>query len=146
MTDWTDIFGDLTIAQAMLWIAAAGALITLVVKLWKPLKAFIDFLDDVKGEPGHPGVPARPGLMERMSAIETSQTAIEGKVDAMSTSLSQVRHEVLPNTGTSLRDAADRTETKVDALAEDMATVHKKLDNDNRRIEEIATRLPEEGQ
>lgn len=146
MTDWTDIFGDLTIAQAMLWIAAAGALITLVVKLWKPLKAFSDFLDDVKGEPGRPGVPARPGLMERMSAIETSQTAIEGKVDAMSTSLSQVRHEVLPNTGTSLRDAADRTETKVDALAEDMATVHKKLDNDNRRIEEIATRLPEEGQ
>jgi hypothetical protein len=130
MTDWTDIFGDLTIAQAMLWIAAAGALITLVVKLWKPLKAFSDFLDDVKGEPGRPGVPARPGLMERVSSIETS--------------LSEVRHEVLPNTGTSLNDSVRRTEGAVGVLTEsvktlqdDMTEAHRKLDNDKSRIDEL---------
>ena len=130
MTDWTDIFGDLTIAQVMLWIAAAGALITLVVKVWKPLKAFSDFLDDVKGEPGRPGVPARPGLMERVSAIESS--------------LGEVRHEVLPNTGTSLNDSARRTEAAVGVLTEsvqalqtDMTSAHEKLDNDNRRIDHL---------
>lgn len=130
MTDWTDIFGDLTIAQAMLWIAAAGALITLVVKLWKPLKAFSDFLDDVKGEPGRPGVPARPGLMERVSSIESS--------------LSEVRHEVLPNTGTSLNDSVRRTEGAVGVLTEsvktlqdDMTEAHRKLDTDKSRIDEL---------
>lgn len=130
MTDWTDIFGDLTIAQAMLWIAAAGALVTLVVKLWQPLKAFSDFLDDVKGEPGRPGVPARPGLMERVGSIETS--------------LSEVRHEVLPNTGTSLNDSVRRTEGAVGVLTEsvkvlqdDMTEAHKKLDNDKTRIDEL---------
>lgn len=130
MTDWTDIFGDLRIAQALLWIAAVGALVTLVVKLWKPVKAFSDFLDDVKGEPGRPGVPARPGLMERVSSIESS--------------LSEVRHEVLPNTGTSLNDSVRRTEgavgvltQSVKTLQDDMTEAHRKLDNDKSRIDEL---------
>lgn len=133
-TDWTDLFGDITIAQGLVWLAAAGVLITLIVKIWKPLKAFADFLDDVKGEPARPGVQARPGLMERVSGIEKS--------------LSEVRHEVMPNTGTSLRDVGDRTEKKVDALTADMVSVHEKLDTDNRRLNsltEVVTRNhPEE--
>lgn len=142
MTDWTDLFGDITIAQALTWFLALVAFALLAIRGWKLLGSLKDFMDDVKGEPARAGVPARPGLMERVGSIETS--------------LAQVKHEVLPNTGTSLRDAADRTEKKVDdigpkvdSLTADMATVHEKLDNDNRRIDRLADiaakNHPEEG-
>ncbi|WP_295034582.1 hypothetical protein [uncultured Microbacterium sp.] len=138
MTNWTDLFGDITVAQAITWFLALVAFTLLAIRGWKLLGSLKDFMDDVKGEPARPGVAARPGLMERVGTIET-------KVDAVSTSLSEVRHEVLPNTGTSLRDAADRTESrlasvddKVDTLTADMASVHSKLDNDNQRIDELA--------
>lgn len=148
--NWADLFGDLTIAQGLTWIAALVAFVLLVVKIWPLLASFKDFMDDVKGEAARPGVPARPGLMERISRMEDRSETTGSKVDAMSISLAQVRHEVLPNTGTSLRDAADRTERKVDTLTEDMATVHQKLDNDNRRIDELTENErrnhPKEGQ
>lgn len=143
MTDWADLFGDITLVQGVSWIIALVAFTLLAIRGWKLLGSAKDFMDDVKGEPARPGVPARPGLMERVGAIETG--------------LSEVRHEVLPNTGTSLNDSARRTESAVNdltesvaGLTESVAEAHKKLDNDNRRIDhltDIARRNhPEEGQ
>lgn len=149
MTDWKVLFGDITLVQGAAWLAAVVAFGVVVKKVWPWIAAAKDFLDDVRGEDARPGVPARPALMERLSRLEERSEKTGALVDSMSTSLTEVRHEVLPNTGTSLRDAADRTETKVDALAEDVATVHLKLDNDKRRIDRLteiaAKNHPEEG-
>jgi hypothetical protein len=49
---------------------------------------------DWEGEPARPGVKRRPGVMERIEAVE------EG--------IAEIRHEVKPNSGTSMRDSVAR--------------------------------------
>ncbi|MBS0231736.1 MAG: hypothetical protein JSS52_11345 [Proteobacteria bacterium] len=149
MTDWTQLFGDLTIAQGLTWIIGVGLLVVAIIKLWRPLSAFKDFMDDVKGEAARPGVPERPGLMVRISRMEERAEQTGAKVDTMSTSLAEVRHEVMPNTGASMNDTITRTENAVGALADSLADAHKKLDADNRRIRDLTETVvkyhPEEG-
>lgn len=62
-------------------------------------------MDDWYGEPERPGVPARPGVMERVSGIETR--------------LNGVVHELHPNDGGSLRDAVDQANTRLRRLCPD---------------------------
>lgn len=116
MTAWADLFGDITVVQAITWILALVAFALLALRGWKLLGALKDFLDDVKGEPARPGVPARAGLMERVQRIE---------------------HEVLPNTGTSLNDAVRRTDEAVVRLEQSVSEAHDKLDNDHHRINKL---------
>ncbi len=121
--------GGVTLWDLLLWIAAVGTIFAGVKWVVPFIRKAVNFFDDVAGEPARAGVPARPGLMERMGAVEAT--------------LSQVKHEVLPNTGTSLRDATDRTEKAVAALQGGMDDVHSKLDNDNQRIAGLSERLDE---
>ena len=137
MTNWTDLFGDLTLAETIAWIAALTVIVVFAIRGWKLLGSLKDFMDDIRGEDARPGVPARPGLMVRLSSLEERSQQTGDKVDEMSVSLAEVRHEVLPNTGTSLNDAVSRTEKAVEVLTRDMAVVHKKLDNDNRRLGQL---------
>lgn len=53
---------------------------------WRLTRRLIHLLDDLQGEEPRPGVPARPGLMERMHAIEILAT------------------ELAPNSGGSIKD------------------------------------------
>lgn len=88
---------------------AAGVLI-LVLLIWAgskgvpALRKVMHFIDDVAGEPARAGVPARPGLMERMTTIETS--------------LQQVRHEVTPNHGSTMNDALRSVREDVSGIRE----------------------------
>ena len=63
-------------------------------------RSLSDFLTDWSGEPERPGVSARPGVMAR---LEENDRQIKA-----------VRHELHPNSGSSMRDAIDRTEQKLD--------------------------------
>jgi hypothetical protein len=80
------------------WITAAIALIVAVTgcvaflgrKLWRGFQRTENFLDDWGGHPERPGVPARPGVMERLQTVETM--------------LGEVRGQIFPNGGTSMRD------------------------------------------
>lgn len=119
----------ITLADIITWLIAAGAIWAGLKWVVPFIKKSIDFFDDVAGEPARPGVPARPGLMARIGTVETV--------------LAQVKHEVLPNTGTSARDAIDRTEKAVTDLQSGMDDVHSKLDNDNQRISDLSTQLNE---
>lgn len=121
--------GEVTLADLLIWVAAVGAIFAAFKWVRPFLRKLIDFIDDVAGEPARPGVAARPGLMERMGTFEST--------------LAQVKHEVLPNTGTSARDAIDRTERAVRGLQEGMDDVHSKLDNDNKRITDLSGQLEE---
>lgn len=85
---------------ALVWGGAATVLSAVGALLWRAVRGVVrlgrrvdQFMDDWAGEEGRPGVPARPGVMERVSAIEER--------------LQRVEHELYPNSGDSLRDAVD---------------------------------------
>lgn len=71
------------LSVALVAIASAAAV---VFKVFQVLKRLGDVLDDWQGEADRPGVPGRPGVMRRLKTIE---------------------EQVIPNHGSSLRDAVD---------------------------------------
>jgi hypothetical protein len=89
------------------WLTAATALAVAVVgcfawfgrQAWRLLLRTQDFLDDWAGHPERKGVPAKPGVMERLQTVEHIVT--------------QVRVELYPNGGGSLRDVVHRTAADV---------------------------------
>ncbi len=89
------------------WLAAIAVLVWVAVKVWPFLRKISHFIDDVAGEPARPGFEARPGLMERVSTIETKQ-------DEQGAVLEVVQHEVTTNHGSSLKDAVKKLEKKFD--------------------------------
>lgn len=107
------------------WIVAAVSLATLVLgavgwlgrKVWHALVRLMRFLDDFYGEPGAPGRPERPGVMMRLQRLETTGDEISRQVHL--------------DSGTSLKDAVARTESKVGDL-------HTAVETLSRRVEQIA--------
>lgn len=89
------------------WLAAIAVLVWVAVKVWPFLRKISHFIDDVAGEPARPGFEARPGLMERVSTMETKQ-------DEQGAVLEVVQHEVTTNHGSSLKDAVKKLEKKFD--------------------------------
>lgn len=82
-------------------IGVIGALIFigwLVYKAWPLVRNVSHLTDDMVGEKARPGVPARPGLMERMAALEEQ--------------VNTIHHETRPNGGGSMNDAVRRIERK----------------------------------
>lgn len=88
-----------------IWTAARNA--------GRGLRRLVHFADDWFGEPERDGVPARPGVMERISAIETDGAATRDDVRGLLERVDRVEHELRPNSGASLRDAIDRVENAV---------------------------------
>lgn len=71
--------------KAMAWITATIAAITGVIVAGKRTAAIArrvgHFLDDWFGEEAREGTPARPGVMERLEAIETRLGEVEEALD-----------------------------------------------------------------
>lgn len=91
------------------WAAGIVTVGGALALLWKAITATLRtgrkwdmFLEDWHGTEARPGRPAVPGIMQRMVDLE------EG--------LRQIRHEVFPNSGGSLRDAVDRLERQASEL------------------------------
>lgn len=124
LTEWIRVapwlVGILAVTIAAVWV---------VRKFGPAARKQGHLIDDLVGEPERPGVPARPGLMERMKAVE-SKTEI-------------IRHEMFPNSGKSLRDKLDQTSDVVDTLSGDVTEMNRKLDNDNQRLEAVEQRVTE---
>lgn len=88
-------------AAAMLWrMLTAGRSAT---RKWDM------FLDDWHGTAARPGRPAIPGVMQRLVDLEAS--------------LQEIRHEVFPNSGGSLRDAVDRLERTVSGVGDTLGSI-----------------------
>ena len=97
--------------------AGLGALATVWHKIlgpaWRKTRsvyASVDaFLDDWNGEPaqparpGRPAVPARPGVLARLDHQRNTLATHSDHIE-------QIRHQVLPNGGSSIRDAVARIE------------------------------------
>ncbi len=83
-------------------VTAIGVISVGVYKATKLVKRFIHFLDDYFGEEERPGFDGRPGMQERMRIIEQE--------------LKCVSYEMRPNSGTSIKDAINRIEKRLEQL------------------------------
>ena len=91
---------DHIIFWAVVLVTLGGGAAVLKAHVLPFFRALSNFLSDWTGEPARPGVPARAGVMARLEANDEQIKA--------------VRHELHPNSGSSMRDAIDRTERKLD--------------------------------
>lgn len=83
-------------------VTAIGVVGVGVHKTIKLVKRFIHFLDDYFGEEERPGFPGRPGMQERLRTMELE--------------LECIAFEMRPNHGTSMKDAVNRIEKRLDEL------------------------------
>jgi hypothetical protein len=81
-------------AITCIWIAIRKTMIL--------VKRFIHFLDDYFGEEARPGFDGRPGMQERLKFMEEEIACIS--------------FEMRPNHGTSIKDAVERIEKRLDKL------------------------------
>lgn len=95
------------------WAAGIVTVGGALAMLWRLLTAGIKtgkrwdmFLEDFHGTAARPGRPAVPGIMERLVVMAE-------RMESMERGLSEVRHELFPNSGASLRDAVDRLERAI---------------------------------
>ena len=83
-------------------VTAIGVIWVAIHKATKLTKRFIHFLDDYFGEEERPGFNGRPGMQERMRIIEEE--------------LKHIAYEMRPNSGTSIKDAINRIEKRLEKL------------------------------
>jgi hypothetical protein len=83
-------------------ITAIGVIGVGLHKAIKLTKRFIHFLDDYFGEEERPGFPGRPGMQERLRMLEFE--------------LQTISYEMKPNSGTSMKDAVNRIEKRLEQL------------------------------
>lgn len=101
--------------MAPAWIAAVVALATAVAGCaawglrwgWRILTRTTHFLDDFMGEPARQGVPERPGVMKRLQCLTEE--------------IAKIQAQVIPNGGSSLRDAVDQLTADLALVAADMS-------------------------
>lgn len=110
MNDLPPWFIDFVGEPIVLWMAGLVALVTFLGLVWaklvRPAMRFLDAARDVaedwRGVPADEvrGIPARPGVLARLRQLEEGSAHVANVLE-------QVRHEVLPNSGGSLRDQVD---------------------------------------
>ena len=83
-------------------VTAIGVIGVGLHKAVKLVKRFIHFLDDYFGEEERPGFEGRPGMQERLGYMESEIACIS--------------YEMRPNSGSSIKDAINRIEKRLDAL------------------------------
>jgi hypothetical protein len=83
-------------------VTAIGVIGVGVHKAITLTKRFIHFLDDYFGEEERPGFEGRAGLQERLRIIEMQVESIS--------------YEMKPNSGSSIKDAINRIEKRLDNL------------------------------
>lgn len=83
---WLSSFSALTFVLTLL------AIVTLTTLLWRTAKKAL------------PGVKATISFLEALAQLPTFMVAIETRLPKIESALHEVRHEVLPNRGGSMRD------------------------------------------
>lgn len=100
-------------------IVTAGTVIFMFFKKgFAVFKKFIHFLDDFNGEEERPGSPRRPGMSERIGNVEEYISDMKEKFQDINDKVSFIEKELHPNHGSSMRDAIDRIQMRIDLLEE----------------------------
>jgi len=120
--DWT-FLAEISLWQVAVVIIAMWILWRIAKQFWPGLKKFIAFVGALNLLPTF--------LDETKVALAETSTALAEQ----SALLAQIKHEVLPNNGGSLRDAVDKQGVE-------LSEMNKKLKNDDDRIEALEKTLP----
>jgi len=113
MKDWLIAENIITIAAL---ITAVTVLIVATLKSSRFIKRIVHFFDDYFGEEERPGQPARPGFSERLGKIESCLEKVDSRFKTVELKIESIEKELQPNSGTSLRDAINRIEQRVEKL------------------------------
>lgn len=122
----------MSILEYILMIASiitAGTVITIfILKTFKTIRKFIRFLDDFNGVEERPGIDRRPGFPERIKELEECMQGVSSKMDDFSDTsdivkkinnkVTSIEKELHPNSGTSMRDAVDKIQLRLDLVEE----------------------------
>jgi hypothetical protein len=99
--NWDWLIGVPYVGGALVVLTGVMAFIRKVLPV---IRRIGHFVDDWFGEPGRLGTAAVPGVLARLTAIESRLSRVEGQFK--------------PNSGSTLRDAVDRVEEQVQQLNE----------------------------
>lgn len=111
------------------WLTALAALLTVVVgvagwllrQAWRIGTRWMRFLDDFFGEAPRDGMPGRPGVMSRITAMETGMAEVNQKVD-------RIYAETQSNGGGSLRDAVNGVASDLSAHRNDIGELRRRME------------------
>lgn len=106
--DVPNFLENITIEQVLGVLIFILALIVVFRKFKPYMDGLKNFLDDWSGTPARPGVEARPGVIERLSKLESSQAS-------STETLNQIKGQVFPDSGQSLFDKVNKIKTAVGA-------------------------------
>jgi len=117
------------------WITAAIAALTAITACcltlgrmaWHAARALIQLLGDLNGTPARPGSPAHPGIMERLSSVETK--------------LQSVVNETRPNGGESMRDVVHQTAADVAEVKKSVGRINSQVQNNTHAITQLTGRV-----
>lgn len=87
-------------------VAALVVIVAALVKAWPTIRRTVETIESLSHLP------------EWMRSTDKWMAGTDGRLDRMTGTLGDVKHEVLPNNGGSLRDEVDRQSTKLDAVVE----------------------------
>ena len=114
-----EIFGSLGIIATAL-VAVFKIILPFSKRIKKWIGTWESFMDDWAGEEARPGRDRVPGVMERLNDIDG---------------------ELKNNGGSSIKDAVDRIEKNVNTLATDSKEIKKRLEEGDKKFNQIEKRL-----
>ena len=125
---------SISLGQALTWVGMAGLVVAWMAKVMPQLRAIMHALDDLRGEEARPGFDARPGVFERIKAVEDGHADIRETLTEQGKVLADIQHHVKPNSGSSSYDALLREVKAVRAVAEDTSQRMDASEADRRSI------------
>jgi hypothetical protein len=103
-------------ALVTLTTAVAGLVYWLMRTVWHLFQRLDEFFEDWKGRPATPGHPARPGVMERLAALEGALAQFNDRLDTQDSDLNTIKSEVTFNSGHSIKDVVRDIQQKINRL------------------------------
>jgi len=113
---WEQFWETVSVAEAALWVGGIGVALAFIVKMWPFIRKFFNIVD------------ALTTLPEYMTATRAFMNTTDEKLDKQYQDITDIRHEVQYNNGSSVKDAVSRIENAVKDLTEADDDLHERVE------------------
>lgn len=117
IVDWR-FLQEVNLWQVLIAFIALYIVVRILIRFWPALKTAI-------------------ALIEALGGLPTFMAETKTTLDTQSDTLAVLEHEVLPNSGGSLRDAVDKHGETLDSVVSELVDVNLKLAADKERLDEL---------